>query len=165
MSIKTVVLLKILFCQLLAVLLTATVLLFLDFTAIAVGVAFLGVYFTFLIIFSEFKYPLWIMDLPFGREIGIKYFRQIFKISPPRKKDWLAMKVCQQVVSGKLDSLTKELNKLYQEENEQIQKEILPSEVETVIFDGRYLHSRVEKAKAEYKDAEWLARFFSFNTW
>jgi hypothetical protein len=103
------------------------------------------------------------IPLIFARKTARKYFRLIFEINPPRKEDWLAMKVCQRVVSAKLSSLTKERDALYKQEDEQIQSYFSPDEAEIIIFSGRSLHARIEKAKTKYEEAKWLARLFSFS--
>ena len=110
----------------------------------------------------------WRVDDPFitrylARPVAVKLFRQIFEISPPSKRDWLAMKVCQRVVSEKLKKLKEIRNALFEEENKRISAPLTPQGVQERIADNLELHARVEVAKTAYENAEWLVMFFRFD--
>lgn len=101
----------------------------------------------------------------FARSPAAKFFKQIFEINPPPRKDWLAMRVCQKIVTEKLAALKSARDKLYREENERISGAITPEGVAKRIADNRELHAQIEVAKKAYAEAEWLADFFCFDTY
>ena len=98
-----------------------------------------------------------------AKPLAEKFFYRTFELHPPSKKDWLAMKVCQQVVSEKLKELKKTRDDLFERENLRIKEPILPQEVNERVASLRKFHDRVNEAKSAYENAGWLAYFFNFN--
>jgi hypothetical protein len=99
-----------------------------------------------------------------ARPIARKYFRRAFKIDPPRKRDWLAMKACQKIVDRKLIDLKANRETLYEKECRRLSEDVSPENVQRYILERRELHAQVESAKSDCLNAEYLAKFFHFNT-
>ena len=100
-----------------------------------------------------------------AKSLASKFFYQTFEVQPPSKKDWLAMRVCQRVISDKLDELKKDRDALYKKENQQILAELMPKDAVKRIENTRELHNQVEAAKSALDQAEWLAQFFGFSVY
>lgn len=97
---------------------------------------------------------------------GRFYFRGRFGVWPPRKEDWLAMKVKQGVVNARRAELAAERDKLFRDEDvylKTVSPASSPDNARLVIKEGRELHRRVESAKQACEDADYLAERFHFN--
>ncbi|MEK7634955.1 MAG: hypothetical protein AAB446_00795 [Patescibacteria group bacterium] len=167
MSIKTKICLKVLVYQLIVLFLVVSVLLLIGPLEIAIGTVISGLLLTIIFVHTElsFDYPTWITHFIFARKTAAKYFHPIFGFYPPKKKDWLAMKVYQPIVSEKIKSLKKTRDTLFEQEDEQIQKISTSDNVEKLILEAKKFHVQVKVAKTACKEAQWLARFFDFNAW
>ena len=134
-------------------------------STLGVGVAFFGTVFMLVNIIAD-----WFINDPIAtkllaRPMASKFFHGIYGVIPPARRDWLAMKVCQRVVTDKLKALKETRNNLYKEENERISVQLNPEEVEKRVAENRELHGRVEVASNAYDEAKWLAGFFGFDTY
>ena len=131
---------------------------------LAAILAFFGGAFLLLNVLSEWVVEDTMLSRYTARSLATKFFLQTFEVNPPSSRDWLAMNVCQRVVTDKLAELKRVRENLYEEENKRISANLTPKEVGERIISNRELHARVQVAKNTYTDAKWIADFFHFNT-